>query len=300
MSESSSEKVLGSAPGGGKEDQTMKSEVSSVVVGQDQIDLKVDDLEEAHQRGQDVYPLDEDPPSVGTPLVEPGDLLHLDAKPTEPATAPAPLENGQPDDGLSNVTHENQVAGENSELIGQSDDQSQSGDTASYSIPSLDFSEGNNGVSVDEPPSSSYSALGADTGSLGVEAACLAEEALPPGPSGAAAAATTATAGGVSTETEAPTMPAYYFVKWITWKEKKTPIITQSENGPCPLLAIMNILFLRWKVSSRFSYYTTPRSIVRPVAKQCGLYESLSMGPDKITYQFNIISMSASVIYADC
>uniref|UniRef100_A0A8C7QQY3 Ubiquitin carboxyl-terminal hydrolase n=1 Tax=Oncorhynchus mykiss TaxID=8022 RepID=A0A8C7QQY3_ONCMY len=44
-----------------------------------------------------------------------------------------------------------------------------------------------------------------------------------------------------------PMMPAYYFVKWITWKEKKTPIITQSENGPCPLLAIMNTLFLRWK-----------------------------------------------------
>lgn len=43
-------------------------------------------------------------------------------------------------------------------------------------------------------------------------------------------------------------MPAYYLVKWITWKEKKTPIITQSENGPCPLLAIMNTLFLRWKV----------------------------------------------------
>ncbi|CAG11656.1 unnamed protein product, partial [Tetraodon nigroviridis] len=41
--------------------------------------------------------------------------------------------------------------------------------------------------------------------------------------------------------------PAYYLVKWITWKEKKTPIITQSENGPCPLLAIMNTLFLRWK-----------------------------------------------------
>lgn len=40
----------------------------------------------------------------------------------------------------------------------------------------------------------------------------------------------------------------YYFVKWINWKGERTPIITQSENGPCPLLAIMNILFLRWKV----------------------------------------------------
>lgn len=40
----------------------------------------------------------------------------------------------------------------------------------------------------------------------------------------------------------------FYYVKWISWKGEKTPVITQSENGPCPLIAIMNILFLRWKV----------------------------------------------------
>ncbi|XP_077115744.1 ubiquitin carboxyl-terminal hydrolase MINDY-1 [Ranitomeya variabilis] len=40
----------------------------------------------------------------------------------------------------------------------------------------------------------------------------------------------------------------YYFVKWINWKGERTPVITQSENGPCPLISIMNILFLRWKV----------------------------------------------------
>ncbi|POI22372.1 hypothetical protein CIB84_013881 [Bambusicola thoracicus] len=44
--------------------------------------------------------------------------------------------------------------------------------------------------------------------------------------------------------------PDFYCVKWITWKGERTPIITQSENGPCPLLAIMNILFLQWKVST--------------------------------------------------
>ncbi|XP_006900182.1 PREDICTED: protein FAM63A [Elephantulus edwardii] len=42
--------------------------------------------------------------------------------------------------------------------------------------------------------------------------------------------------------------PDFYCVKWIPWKEERTPIITQSANGPCPLLAIMNILFLQWKV----------------------------------------------------
>ncbi|EMP27953.1 Protein FAM63A [Chelonia mydas] len=42
--------------------------------------------------------------------------------------------------------------------------------------------------------------------------------------------------------------PDFYCVKWISWKGERTPIITQCENGPCPLLAIMNILFLQWKV----------------------------------------------------
>ncbi|KAM6234393.1 ubiquitin carboxyl-terminal hydrolase MINDY-1 [Porphyrio hochstetteri] len=40
----------------------------------------------------------------------------------------------------------------------------------------------------------------------------------------------------------------FYCVKWISWKGERTPVITQSENGPCPLLAIMNILLLQWKV----------------------------------------------------
>ncbi|XP_024305732.1 ubiquitin carboxyl-terminal hydrolase MINDY-2 isoform X6 [Homo sapiens] len=39
-----------------------------------------------------------------------------------------------------------------------------------------------------------------------------------------------------------------YHIKWIQWKEENTPIITQNENGPCPLLAILNVLLLAWKV----------------------------------------------------
>ncbi|NWW23203.1 MINY1 hydrolase, partial [Falcunculus frontatus] len=41
----------------------------------------------------------------------------------------------------------------------------------------------------------------------------------------------------------------FYSVKWIHWKGERTPVITQSENGPCPLLAIINVLLLRWKAS---------------------------------------------------
>nr|KAF6304852.1 MINDY lysine 48 deubiquitinase 1 [Pipistrellus kuhlii] len=63
------------------------------------------------------------------------------------------------------------------------------------------------------------------------------------------------TAGASSGPQELPQSPRaqqleldFYCVKWIPWKGERTPIITQSTNGPCPLLAIMNILFLQWKV----------------------------------------------------
>lgn len=36
-----------------------------------------------------------------------------------------------------------------------------------------------------------------------------------------------------------------YYIKWIMWKGVKTAIVTQNDNGPCPLLAIINILLLR-------------------------------------------------------
>ena len=39
-----------------------------------------------------------------------------------------------------------------------------------------------------------------------------------------------------------------YYVKWIMFNNNKVPIITQNENGPCPLLAVMNVLLLKGKV----------------------------------------------------
>ncbi|NXE98685.1 MINY1 hydrolase, partial [Menura novaehollandiae] len=55
---------------------------------------------------------------------------------------------------------------------------------------------------------------------------------------------------GARAEPPRPQIPAdFYCVKWISWKGERTPVITQSENGPCPLLAIMNILLLQWKAS---------------------------------------------------
>lgn len=48
-----------------------------------------------------------------------------------------------------------------------------------------------------------------------------------------------------------PSVPpnSAYHIKWVQWKEQKTPIITQNENGPCPLIAIMNFLILKNRIS---------------------------------------------------
>ncbi|GAN00822.1 protein FAM63B [Mucor ambiguus] len=42
-----------------------------------------------------------------------------------------------------------------------------------------------------------------------------------------------------------------YLVKTIDWRDKKVRIITQNENGPCPLVAICNVLLLRGDLDIR-------------------------------------------------
>nr|CAD7595448.1 unnamed protein product [Timema genevievae] len=37
-------------------------------------------------------------------------------------------------------------------------------------------------------------------------------------------------------------------LKWIQWNKKRTPIVTQNSNGPCPLIAISNVLLLCRKI----------------------------------------------------
>ncbi len=44
-----------------------------------------------------------------------------------------------------------------------------------------------------------------------------------------------------------------YAVKWIEFLNDKIPIILQNENGPCPLLAIANILLLRKQIELKVS-----------------------------------------------
>ena len=42
---------------------------------------------------------------------------------------------------------------------------------------------------------------------------------------------------------------SWYQIKWIHWKSKRVPILVQNHNGPCPLIALCNVLFLRGVVN---------------------------------------------------
>lgn len=39
-----------------------------------------------------------------------------------------------------------------------------------------------------------------------------------------------------------------YQLKWLPWRGEFAPIVTQNANGPCPLLALCNVLLLRGKM----------------------------------------------------
>ncbi|XP_077500753.1 ubiquitin carboxyl-terminal hydrolase MINDY-2-like isoform X2 [Amblyomma americanum] len=55
---------------------------------------------------------------------------------------------------------------------------------------------------------------------------------------------TTTTTACTSPSVEQPPQSVYH-IKWVRWNNQKTPIITQNENGPCPLIAIINVLTLK-------------------------------------------------------
>lgn len=58
-----------------------------------------------------------------------------------------------------------------------------------------------------------------------------------------------ATTGGTSSKVvKFDSTDSTYHLKWINWNTGKIPIVMQSINGPCPLIATMNVLLLREKV----------------------------------------------------
>jgi hypothetical protein len=44
----------------------------------------------------------------------------------------------------------------------------------------------------------------------------------------------------------------FHLIKWIDFNFERLPILLQNLNGPCPLLAIFNILLLRKRVKYFF------------------------------------------------
>ena len=60
----------------------------------------------------------------------------------------------------------------------------------------------------------------------------------------------TGSAKSATSSTEAQqVLESIYHIKWIKWKGINTPVITQNENGPCPLLAIVNVLLLQRRIN---------------------------------------------------
>ena len=63
----------------------------------------------------------------------------------------------------------------------------------------------------------------------------------------AASEASSCRATSPSKRSESPKQSVYH-VKWVKFKGQDVGIVTQNENGPCPLLAIMNVLLLQQRV----------------------------------------------------
>lgn len=70
--------------------------------------------------------------------------------------------------------------------------------------------------------------------------ACAAETAL--------SSETAIAASKACSSKDEKEMESVYYIKWITFDGSNVPIITQNENGPCPLLALVNVLLLKGKI----------------------------------------------------
>nr|XP_008119788.1 PREDICTED: protein FAM63B [Anolis carolinensis] len=94
--------------------------------------------------------------------------------------------------------------------------------------------------SASSSSASSSSSPASEAGPAGAEGEAGPRPVLPAAPAVPAAPA--------GKERGLPAGQGVYHLKWVRWKEEQTPLVTQNENGPCPLLAIMNVLLLAWKV----------------------------------------------------
>lgn len=138
-----------------------------------------------------------------------------------------------------------------------------------------------------ELPSSDENASGDSRGGLKVE--------LPP--LDGATASTSSEKNNAETENGAkakdlPDLESVYHIKWVNFKNQKVPIITQNENGPCPLLAIMNVLLLKKKVTLTQSVEFITANQVMAHLGNCVLEnvpkEEASAGPARLNFEQNM------------
>ena len=75
-----------------------------------------------------------------------------------------------------------------------------------------------------------------------------------------------------------------YYLKRFKWKGEPVQIVTQNENGPCPLLAIANVLILSNRISiPHMQEYITAHQLMEYIGDYI-----LSSGPKVITHLDNL------------
>ncbi|CAF1379394.1 unnamed protein product [Rotaria sordida] len=82
----------------------------------------------------------------------------------------------------------------------------------------------------------------------------------------------------------------FYLIKWIEFNFEELPILLQNVNGPCPLLAIFNILLLRKRIiiDSNRDVISTER-VVTLLAEYILEYDQSKLSDeDRINYEHNV------------
>lgn len=95
---------------------------------------------------------------------------------------------------------------------------------------------------MEQPSTQQLAAVGG--AGAGAEAASVTENSDTASQAPAACRTETTTTSCTSPSIEQPPQSVYH-IKWVRWNNQKTPIVTQNENGPCPLIAIINVLTLK-------------------------------------------------------
>lgn len=96
-----------------------------------------------------------------------------------------------------------------------------------------------------EQPSTQQQEFAPVGGGAGAETASVSEASDAAVPAQAEAAFPTETTTSCTSPSAEQPPQSVYHIKWVRWNNQKTPIVTQNENGPCPLIAIINVLTLK-------------------------------------------------------